>query len=303
MALDFAGGYYVFRYLLGPLDSSVRVTRVSCQLIILVVGVALLDPLSGTLFTYELVKGLTGYVKLNLTLNLDSEALFRNGLVRAMGPLEHSILFGTVCIWFGALALCTFPSRLFGWSIAGIALIGVWFSQSKGPLSAYFMIFALAIFYCATKRFAARWKVLSLLAVFGGTFIIFFSGDPVATLMKLGGMDPSAGWYRRAIWATAVPLVAQSPIFGIGFTEQWGWQANPMLVGPSVDAMWLVTAMMYGIPGSVLIFLTMVSAFWLGPIDTSRYLSLEEKRLSVALGFVIITAIYLGFIVHFWGAC
>ena len=47
----------------------------------------------------------------------------------------------------------------------------------------------------------------------------------------------------------------------------------------------------------------MVSAFWLGPIDRSRYLSGEERRLSLALGIVITTAVALGFTVHFWGAC
>ena len=307
MALEFTGTYYVFRYFLGPDDSSVRVIRVSCLLIILVIGVALLDPLSGKLFTYELVKDLTGYVKptseLNLNLGDTTESLYRHGLIRAMGPLEHSILFGTVCVWFGALALCTFPSRLFGWSIAGVAFIGVLFSQSKGPLTAGFMAFALAIFYCATKHFAARWKVLGLLAALGLTFIFFYSGNFVGTLMKLGGMDPSASWYRQAIWSAAVPLVVQSPLFGVGLADQWDWQSHPMLSGPTVDTLWLRNAMMVGIPGSVLSFLTVVSAFWLGPIDTSRYLSREEKRLSVALGIVITSAIYLGFIVHFWGTC
>ena len=50
----------------------------------------------------------------------------------------------------------------------------------------------------------------------------------------------------------------------------------------ALDALWLRCAMMFGIPGSVLVFLTIVSAFWLGPIDKSRYLSQEEQQLSVA---------------------
>jgi O-antigen ligase len=221
-----------------------------------------------------------------------------------MGPLGHSILFGAVCVWFGTLVLCTFPARLFGWSVAGVALIGVWFSLARAPLLGYIIAFGLAIFYVTTRHFAARWKVLGSLVAVGITMIFCFSGSPVATLMRLGGISPEAAWYRQAIWQAAVPLVAQSPIFGIGgLTEQWDYQSHGALVSTSVDAFWLAAAMMFGIPGSVLILLTMVAAFWLGCIDRSPHLSREEKRLSVALGIVITTAVFLGFTVHFWGTC
>jgi hypothetical protein len=305
LALEFTCSYYVFRHFLGPVNSSVRVIRFSCKLIILVVGLALLDPLTGQLFSYEVVKGLTGYVKdvYEWAKAGQSEAMYRNGLVRAMGPLEHSILFGAVCVWFGTLALLTFPSRLFGWSVASISLIGVWFSQARGPLLGYIIACALAIFYVASRHFTARWKVLGFLVGLGITIIFSFSGSPVATLMRLGGISQETGWYREAIWQAALPLVLHSPIFGIGLVDEWDWHAHPALVSSSVDAFWLWAAMKFGIPGSVLIFLTMAGAFWLGSIDRSHHLSGEEKRLSVALGIVTFTGVFLGFTVHFWGTC
>jgi hypothetical protein len=70
-----------------------------------------------------------------------------------------------------------------------------------------------------------------------------------------------------------------------------------------VDAFWLATAMSYGIPGSALILLTIAGACWLGSIDKSPHLTPEERRLSVALGIVITTIVFLGFMVHFWGIC
>jgi O-Antigen ligase len=302
-AIELTGSYYAFRHFLGPVDSSVRVIRFSCKLIIVVVGVALLDPLTGNLFTYDFVKGFTGYAKLNYehAIAVHGDSLFRNGLVRAMGPLEHSILFGCVCIWFGTLAFSTFPSRLFGWSVASIALIGVWFSQARGPLLGYLIAFALAIFYFATKGFTARWKVLGSLAALAIAVIFAFSGSPVATLAKLTGVSPETAWYREAIWYTASPLVAKSPIFGTG--GAWDWRAHGGLTSDSVDNFWLKAAMSYGVPGAILIFLTMAGAFWLGPVDRSPYLSLQERRLSRALGLVTVTAVFLGFTVHFWGAC
>ena len=98
-------------------------------------------------------------------------------------------------------------------------------------------------------------------------------------------------------------MVLQSPLFGIGLIDEWDWSAHDMLNSGSVDALWLHTAMMFGIPGSILLFSTMVSAFYLGQIDKSQYLSFAEQRLSVALGFVITTIVFLGFTVDFWGAC
>ncbi|MCK1607125.1 O-antigen ligase family protein [Bradyrhizobium sp. 166] len=304
-AVEFVGAYLTFRFLLGSPDSAVRVLRFSCKLMILVVCVALLDPLYDKLFTYELVKGITGYAKPSYESALASraEALFRDGVIRAMGPLEHSILFGAVCVWFGVLACSVFRSRLFGWSIAGIALIGVLFSQARSPLLGYVIGVALAIFYSATPGFTARWKLVGLSVTVVLVAIFSFSGSPVATLVRLSGVSAESGWYRQAIWDTAVPVVLGSPLFGIGLNGDWNWQSHGGLVSASVDSFWLSAALMYGIPGSTLVLLTIVSAFWFGPIDKSPHLTHEERRLSVALGLVTTTVVVLGFIVHFWGTC
>jgi hypothetical protein len=306
LALEFTGTYYVFRYLLGPVDSCVRLVRFSGFLIVLVVCVALLDPLTGTLFTYESVKAVTGYAKesYETAKTLRAGTLYRDGMVRAMGPLEHSILFGAVCAWFGTLVLITFRFRPFGWGVAGVALIGIWFSLARAPLLGYFIAFVLLLFYMATPNFTARWRLLGSLVAVGLTVIFFLSGSPIATLLRLALISPEAGWYRQAIWQAAVPQVANSPIFGIGsLTGTWDYQVHGALVGTSVDAFWLAAAMMFGVPGSLLIFLTMAGAFWRGAVDRSPYLSREERHLSVALGIVVTVAVFLGFTVHFWGAC
>ncbi|WP_454618218.1 O-antigen ligase family protein [Bradyrhizobium cenepequi] len=304
-AVVFVGAYMTFRYFLGPVDSSVRVARFACKLIILVIGVALLDPLNDRLFTYEFVKGITGYVKFSYedALVQKAETFFRDGVIRAMGPLEHSILFGAVCVWFGTIAFITFRSEVFGWGIAAVALIGVIFSHAKSPLLAYLIGFALAILYAATPRFKARWKLVGLCVAAVVITVFTFSGSPVATLVRMGGVSAEAAWYRQAIWETGGPAVLASPIFGIGLNGDWNWQANGALVSESVDAFWLAAAMSYGIPGSALVLLTLIGACWLGSIDKSPHLTPQEARLSVALGIVIATIVFLGFIVHFWGIC
>ena len=304
-AVVFTGAYLTFRYLLGPVDSSVRVARFSCKLIVVVIGVALLDPLTDKLFTYQFVKGITGYVKPSYegALATMAETLYRDGVIRAMGPLEHSILFGAVCAWFGSLALTTFRSQLFGWVVAGIALTGVLFSQARSPLLGYLIGFALSIFYAGTPRFTARWKLVGVCVAAVLVVVFTFSGNPIVTLVRLCGVSPEAAWYRQAIWETGGPVVLGSPIFGIGASGDWNWQTHGALVSESVDAFWLANAMAYGIPGSTLVFLTMWGACWLGSIDKTRHLTREERRLSVALGIVMTIVTFLGFMVHYWGIC
>ena len=302
-AIEFAGCYYMFRYSLDSVNSSVEIVWFACKVTVVVIAVALLDPLTGTLFTYELARQITGYAKPGVAeaLATHSDGLFRDGLIRAEGPLEHSILFGCVCAWFGTLAFFTFPRRFFGWCIAAFALVGLWFSQARGAWVAYIIAFALSGYYVVTRQFPLRWKLVGLALGVVVISVFLVSGSPIATLMKLGGLSPEAAWYREAIWTWAWPLVMNSPLFGIG--SSWDWEASGYLVGSSVDAFWLENSMEYGFPATVFVFLTVASPFWRGPMDNSPYLSPEERRLSVALGIVTTTFVFMGFIVHFWGIC
>jgi hypothetical protein len=300
---EFTGSYFIFRYSLGPVNSSVRILEFTCKVMVVVILLALLDPLTGRLFTYEAAKALTGYAKVDLDVAYanHADAIFRDGIVRAMGPMEHSILFGCVCAWFGSLAFFVYPYRPFGWTIATLAAVGLWFSQARGAWLAYIIAFGLFGYYQLTTGFRLRWKVVGLAVGVLLIAVFSISGAPIATLMRLGGLSPEAAYYRQAIWAAAGPMVLHSPLFGIGST--WDWQSSSDLFGPSVDAFWLQNSMAYGIPATFFVFLTMVSPFRQKPLDKSPLLTVAERRLSVGLGIVIVTALFLGFIVHFWGAC
>lgn len=300
LALEFTGTYYVFRHLLAGPDSSVRVIRFASKLIVVVVALALLDPLTGHLFVHDLAAAVTGHWTY---FDPGSDGYVRNGIVRAMGPLEHSILFGAAAGWLGLLALCTFRFSFFSVFVGLVVLTGVWFSQSRAAVAVYILGVGLVIFHFMFINFAWRWKAL-LGTVFAYLVaVVTISRSPVATLLNFGGLDPEAGWYRELIWQAAGPLVLASPIFGVGLGDDWGWSPDQGLVGSSVDALWLRASMMFGIPGSVLIFLTVISAFWWGALDQSPNLSQEEQRLSVALGVVVSICVLVGFTVHFWGTC
>jgi hypothetical protein len=297
LVLEFTGTYFVIRYLLESPDSAVRLVRFSCWVMVVVCASALLDPLTGRLFVRDTVGMITGLLH---PYDLTSEAITRGGLVRSMGPMEHSLLFGAVCAWFGILALCTFKFSRFSILFAAFTFIGALFSQSRGPQAGYILGVGLIIYNFMFPNFAARWKIVigAIMCYVVGVFL--YSPYPVSTLLQFGGLDPEAGWYRSGIWSAAGPMVLGSPIFGIGLGE-WDWQSFEFLVGPSVDTVWLQSAMTFGLTGSLLIFLTVISAFWLGAIEKSPYLSKDEQLLSVGLGIVVSIVIFLGFIVHYWG--
>jgi len=305
LALEFSGAYLIFRNLLSARDSAVRVVFFLCTMIVVIVPLAVLDPLSDRLVVYETVRGLTGYSKgaFDWAKQVHSETMYRHGLVRAMGPLEHSILFGAACAWLGTIAACTFSPKPFGILIAVVACVGIAASQAQGPLVAYALSLSLMFYYFITKRMVTRWKIIGIIFCACLGFIFLFSANPVATLLGLGGVNPETGWYRQAIWQAVTPFVMEKPIFGMGLSEEWDWQSSGALVGASVDAMWLRLAMMLGIPGTLLVFLTMTGSYLLGSIDRSSFLSHAERRLSVGLGLATVAAIFLGFTVHIWGTC
>lgn len=304
MALGFTGAYFVFRNLPLSIDSSVRLVKFACKVVVVVIAVALLDTLTGTLFTYELTKSLTGYIKPIFESAFAVSGTFRRyGVVRAMGPLEYSILFGTVCAWFGTLALGTFSSRPFAKAIGVAAFIGALASISSAPILAYFMGIGLIIFYRITKHFEGRWALLLWIVTSAVTLVFLVSRNPLATFTNYLTYDPASAWYREYTWETAIPVVTNSPLFGIGLYDKSYDRQGLSPLGMSVDATWLEIALTSGVPASLFTFLTLTGAFWWGKIDKSPFLSREEQRLSVALGIVATMAIFVGFTVDFWGSC
>ena len=299
LIVDFVGAYYVFRGYLEARDSSIRMIKFSAWVMVIVTALALLDPLMGRLFTQETVAHLTGR---SIYYDMGSGAIFRNGLVRAMGPMEHSILFGAAASWFAVLVLGTFGLTRFAVVFGLIEAVGCWFTQSRASFAVLLLGFCLLIYEHVMKRFRWRWQlvIFTILSYFAVVFL--FSRNPVATLLTFGGLDPEAGWYREIIWGAAGPLVLGSPIFGLGLgDDNWNWRAYDGLVGASVDSLWLRGAMLFGIPGILLVFSTIVSPLFAKALDRSSRMSSQERNLSAALGVVAGLVILLGFAVHFWG--
>jgi hypothetical protein len=148
--------------------------------------------------------------------------------------------------------------------------------------------------------FPHRW----LLVVSGGVFVIIavfmVTSNPWGWIFNHLTFDAGTGYYRLLIWQFAGDAALQSPLFGIGFAD---WVREDWM-GASIDSYWLVLAVHYGIPCSLLTGLGLIGSCTLPVRQTpanARQIGRREVKLAESLGIVIFLTVFLGFTVDFWG--
>ena len=109
-------------------------------------------------------------------------------------------------------------------------------------------------------------------------------------------------WIRLYQWNTIGVIVLSSPWFGIAFQLNQVAPTMPFFVFYSVDSLWLFLAMVYGIPGAILVFLSMVGVICYPASGRGVNLTVEESKLAETLGIVIALVVLLGFTVDLWEA-
>lgn len=101
------------------------------------------------------------------------------------------------------------------------------------------------------------------------------------------------------IWRFAGTEISNSPWFGIGLKD---WSRPPGM-SFSVDSIWLVQALTFGIPASLLLGLTLISATFRNAISSAdRALDPYLEKLRTGLTAVLLMIAFIGCTVHFWGA-
>ena len=130
--------------------------------------------------------------------------------------------------------------------------------------------------------------------------IFAVSNSPIGFINAHLLFDPSSGYYRVWEWQIATDALSRSPWFGIAY----GWPALAEQAGavPSIDSIWLATALTYGYPCSYLLGLSFISAAFCRTSGLKINLTMAESRLGTTLTIVIFLILFLGFTVHFWGS-
>ena len=289
VVLEYLIGYLATRVLLTHDGQALSFVSFLCVAICVVVLDASLDTLTGRYLTREVVPMITGFQP-----PFHPADAFRFGLLRATGPIEHPILFGFICA-IGLLFASAADIALRPLCIVVCAL-GVVIAFSSAPEQSVLMGFAFLVYGRMAAGMAGRWMWLCGSAAVGVAIVLFSVPSPFGHIIEAMTLDPSTGYYRLYIWNTIGPLVLENPYFGV--LQQSVDQAYK----GSIDSVWLVLAVTYGVPCSVLTALGMIGSCSLPTRGPGAWLTPSASRLGMTLGIVIFLIMLAGFTVHFWGS-
>ncbi|MET4290674.1 succinate dehydrogenase hydrophobic anchor subunit [Bradyrhizobium sp. LB8.2] len=287
VTLELLGGYIVGRaFFFGHLAVAefIKVLKVAVAII---VAVAMLDDMSGKLI-------------INSFLGLNSEPEYRNGLMRAASIFPHAISYGTFCTAAGAIFLYSERRRLsqIGW--VGVAFLGCFLAMSSAPMLMFIVVLSVYSYDRLMKSSPWRWKAFA--AVIGAVlaFIYLTTNNPTSWIIAHLTLDPSTGYFRKATWDRAFYNIGFSPLVGFGFGDIG--EGLEFFDNASVDAVWLVIALRFGVPIVVFILLANVTSFFVGfgrktvgpTLDV--YMDLMRSGFTLA----VMTFVLVGLTVHYW---
>ena len=288
-AVDFFGAYLVARaFFLGPtaLGTFVRVLKVFATAAI-VLGMA--DTISGKLFIHEIFASIVGYSPPGVQ--------FREGIIRANSTFDHAILFGAFCSIVAVILLYSERTALKRAFWVGFCCLGAILSVTSAALLSIFVSLTAYTYDELLRRYRWRWTAFWILAAIIFIGFASVSQSPMHWVILHLTLEPQHGYYRLLIWDAATPQIAQSPLLGSGFQQQ---SVDEQSLG-SVDCVWLVMALRYGIPAAVLLFLANVTAFL--PAHKSFNSQVGDpytKRMRTGFTMVIIMFMFIGLTVHYW---
>lgn len=299
-ALGFVGAFIVARaFIFGvqPLRTFIRALKFVA---IALIAFSALDTLTGHFFINDAVATLFHDTPLLITKGTGDihRELLGITVIRATSTFNHPILYGSFCAFAAAIFLYS-EHRMFSRALyVGVCLLGCVLSISSAPLLAFMIIVSVYCYDQFFSRSPSRWK-LFWMAVFSFIFTLCLLSDrPLGFFFDHFTFTPQTGYYRVLIWQNALNYIAISPFTGDGSI----WQADEIL-GDSVDSVWLVLSLLYGLPVSFFLLLaTLAACVGIRPTGKRTSLSFGMQRLGTAFSVVITVFVFLGLTVHFWAS-
>jgi hypothetical protein len=280
-ALEFLGAYLVGRaFVFG--SSNLRMFVLALKRItVVLIALALLDTLSGRYVTLD-------------SFGITTILAQRLGLVRAVSVFEGSEHYGTFCV--AAASILLYSERgAYRVLYVGLCFLGCALSLSSGPFMGLGIITAVFCYDCILRQFPWRWKALAATAAGILISIFIFVSQPLQWILLHFTLDPETGFFRLLTWESALPLISQSPFVGYGIIHL-GDSADAQIYLRSIDCIWLLEALRYGLPAVILLMMTMFSSL----LRKSSALGSDSVRTGLSL--CIVTMALIGLTVHFWDA-
>ncbi|MCA1467130.1 O-antigen ligase family protein [Bradyrhizobium sp. IC3195] len=285
-ALELFGSYVVGRaYFLGrpALENFVGALKV---VTITLVGLGFADTLSGRFLVHDIVTNALHLQSIN--------PQYREGWIRATATLDHPILFGVFCALAATIFLYSERSAAQRLLFVGLCSLGCIASLSSAAYLSLILVITIYAYDCLLKRYYWRWQLLGAMCSVFIALVFLLSNNPVGWLVSHMTLDPESGYYRIMIWDIATAQIALSPIFGFGVIE-----FNDQVLDNTVDSIWLVMSLRFGIPAIALLCLTTLATFVL----TGRHPCADddyEDQIRTGFTLVLVTYLVVGLTVHFW---
>lgn len=290
--IELVGGYFVARaYFFGAqaLHGFMSVFKI---LLIIIILLASVEPL----IRRNAVTAITS----SLFHTPVAETQFRMGLARAQSTIEDSELFGTLCTVGACLLLYMGPTgaRKVIWIL--FCFFGCLLSISSGPLGAFLIVLAAYIYDRMLHQYKSRWKLF--VASFGGFLALIFVSvnRPVSWLISHMLFDPGSSYFRLYVFDYYYGQIALSPLTGWGFGEVGD---DDFLSKASIDNVWIVFAVRFGLPMIALLFLGNVTAFFPARLrGGKRRVKTPVDDAGTGFTFALSALMGVGVSVHYWNA-
>jgi|GEM_PF-616376 len=214
---------------------------------------------------------------------------YRLGLLRAYGPFSHPILAGLHLGVF--LSMFWFAVKNPTYRFLGLAAGAMgFFTLSSGALIAIGISAGLIAYHRVQQLVVGlNWKHFFILAIVGLIILQFGSQNgAVSVVSRYLTFDSATASYRIGIWDYGTISVQNHPLFGVGLNE---WErAQWMMVHDTIDAHFLWMAVRFGLPASLLLFVSSIAImFKLGQRVSELPLSVErETRVGIIIALFAI---------------
>jgi hypothetical protein len=304
--LAFVGSYMVARsFIFGELSLK-EFTKAFKITAVVLIALSVLDTLSGRFFINSLVGEI--FPEANRQIQQVSDLpvrgdvhreLFGVTVIRAASTFAHPILYGTFCAIASTIFLYLEQRPIRRLLYVAICLGGCILSISSGPLLSIIIAISICCYDYALKRSSVRWKILwaGLATSFAALFLL--SNRPFGFLISHFTLDPATGYFRMLIWDNALDYIAMAPLLG---NSASAWATNDIL-SDTVDCVWLVLALLYGLPTvGFLLLASLAACIRFGRGFDIGLLDVHMRRMRTAFSLVLAMFAFIGLTVHFWDA-
>jgi hypothetical protein len=296
-AFEFTGFYLLGRAFIFGTDAVKIFVGILKVVLIIAVASAAVDIISGRFVVNEMVGQLLSTVTIVMQRPYShfERVVFGYSFLRAASTFDHPILFGSFCSVCASIFIFLESEVFSKFVFFLLSLVGCLLAGSSAPLLAFAIALFAYIYNVSLGNFKQRWKALfSGLAILLLALFIVLS-RPLPWLILHLTLDPETGYFRIEEWNQGLEFVSSSPWVGYGTTAKFGTD----FLDTSIDSVWLVTMLNYGVPASMLLLFSNITSLAKGTI-LKRDPTVEKYCLAFTV--VIILFCFNGFTVHYWNS-